>query len=149
MNAPVVKYFKSLRHAAINLQTSYYFLYNCYHKRHNNQFSKFFTVHEVDGDGVTMPYRKPRSNEHRGAKKKKNNKTTRTVFKKMVNTGKKAGHIKPSSTRTQSKTSSKSKSITSDNAKQKTNGSGLCSDTELWPSSSGWCNSWEQWAAEY
>ena len=63
MVRPVVKYYKSLREASLDLGTSYYFLYNCYHRKHHNQFSSFFSVVEVDSETfLDKPYREPRVN---------------------------------------------------------------------------------------
>ena len=60
------KTYRSLRHASIELKVSYYFLYNCYHHQHKNQFTRFFKIYRVDGNGDKLEYRSPK-------KKNKNN----------------------------------------------------------------------------
>lgn len=40
-------FYKSLREASLELNLSYYFLYNCYHDLHHNQFSVYFKIIKV------------------------------------------------------------------------------------------------------
>lgn len=44
------KIFKSIRQASHELGLSYYFLWNCYHKKHHNQFSRFVNVRKISGN---------------------------------------------------------------------------------------------------
>ena len=149
MTAPVVKYYKSLRHAAINLKTSYYFLYNCYHKRHSNQFSSFFTVHEVDGDGVPLPYREPRSSDQRGKAKhkgrhKKKKATSGKNFKKII---KSQTQLKVVEKALPPQTNSARSGITTPTPEDEQRS--CCADTELRATCVTWGDSWEQWPSEY
>lgn len=158
MTTPVVKYYKSLRHASMNLQTSYYFLYNCYHRRHNNQFSQFFDVQEVDGDGRTMPYRKPRNSDKRGKAKHKGKHKTKHKgkdFKKMVNL-----HSNPSppspplivtnqlDQKIEQKIEQK-KQLADNHAITPDEGERGGEYTECGAGAQGWCDFGEQWAPEY
>lgn len=59
------KTYRSLRHASIELKVSYYFLYNCYHKQHNNQFTRFFNIYRVDRNGNKLDYKPPKKKKKR------------------------------------------------------------------------------------
>lgn len=48
MALPYINYFKSIRQAALELGFSYYFLYNCFHQKHDNQFKKFISITKCD-----------------------------------------------------------------------------------------------------
>ena len=59
-----VRYYKSIRQASKDLDMSYYFLWNCYHGRHHNQFSRFVVIERLpefsEGDQViTVPCERP------------------------------------------------------------------------------------------
>lgn len=62
------KTYRSLRHASIELKVSYYFLYNCYHLQHNNQFTRFFKIYRVDKKGNKLPYRLPKKKKNKNLK---------------------------------------------------------------------------------
>lgn len=53
--------FKSLRAASIGLDVSYYFLYNCYHEKHKNQFTSFFRINKMSVNGEYLPYGRPKT----------------------------------------------------------------------------------------
>lgn len=44
--------YKSIRQASIELGLSYYFLYNCFHCKHRNQFRKFIKVETYRGETI-------------------------------------------------------------------------------------------------
>ena len=66
MSYPSYAYFTSINAAAKSLNVSYYFLYNCYHQTHHNQFAKFFKITKMDpSTGKYLPYSAPRVNAKR------------------------------------------------------------------------------------
>ncbi len=79
--SPVFKRtYRSLRHASIKLDVSYYFLYNCYHQQHNNQFTRFFKIYRVDQKGNRLNYRSPKKKN-----KKKHGLKQLLIKKRIVN----------------------------------------------------------------
>ena len=65
MSKVKVETYKSLREASKDLNTTYYFLYNCYHKKHNNQFSKFYRISRINAAGNELCYRPPKKHNQR------------------------------------------------------------------------------------
>ncbi len=85
------KTYRSLRHASIELNVSYYFLYNCYHKQHKNQFTRFFNIYRVDENNNKLKYKLPKK---KNKKRKNTNDLKHLVRNKPIKTGKKSKKTK-------------------------------------------------------
>lgn len=96
------KKYRSLRHASLELKVSYYFLYNCYHRQHNNQFTSFFNIYRVDDKGNKLQYKPPK-------KKKRKNPHDLKQLRKPLNNFKPNKKCKKTKTKTKTKIQVKGK----------------------------------------